>query len=449
MVKQSIQSKQVYRITQRTVEQASVMQMSRDELGAFLQQKSESNPFLEYHEPMPSGQVSTSTLEGGFDLDDAEPSGQLDSGNASEKGEFTFQISSKPSFYDKIGEQVAIEFAENRQKMIAFSLLDSCDERGYLTKSVADIADSLKTKEKDIRDVQAKMAFFEPVGCFADDFATSIKWQLQYNGIWDIKHQKALEQLANGQVITDKDLHSGVWNDIRKCNPAPASEYDIDQSMHLAPDLVAALEGGEYRVNLNEAALPKILVNKEFQNQLANSRKSSDRRFYIDNLREAGEISRMLEIRALNLLNIANYIVQKQKGFLQKGIYYLMPLGFAEVAEKLEISTSTVSRLVNQKYIQTPSGTFELRFFFNGDVGDNTSSRTIKQMIADLVEAENKLYPLSDQDISDDMTSLGVSINRRLVAKYRKELRLPIAGKRSLIGKRKYSLREEVEKSRK
>jgi RNA polymerase sigma-54 factor len=311
---------------------------------------------------------------------------------------------------------------------------------GRLTAAPADIAKALNADLSRVEDVRARMMRFDPVGLFARDLKECLAAQLAEKNRLDPAMATLLDNL---DLLAKRDLRQlgvlcGVDNDdlldmimeIRRLNPKPAAGFDDTTPVTVVPDvLMRAAPDGGWLLELNPETMPRVLVNQNFYARILPGVKRADRTFLSEQLQSANWLVKSLQQRAQTILKVASAIVQRQEGFFRHGISHLRPLILRDIAEEVELHESTVSRVTANKYIATPRGVFELKFFFTtaiaGTEGESHSAETVRYRIRALVDAEPPDDILSDDAIVRTLRKEGVDIARRTVAKYRDALHIP------------------------
>lgn len=225
---------------------------------------------------------------------------------------------------------------------------------------------------------------------------------------------------------------------IKTLNPRPGAAYHSEQAQYIVPDLIVTLENDTIELDLFQKHLPNVQFQKDYYKMMSSYKDQQVKHFLKEKTQDYQWIMRSLRQRKETLLKVGMAIIQKQYDFFLKGPEYLKPLTMKEISEEINVHESTVSRAVREKFIQTPFGTYELRYFFSTsimksnsiDEEDQASAQQVKMRISHLIEQENKLKPLSDQGIADDLKNEGIIISRRTVAKYRDQLNIPSSSKR-------------------
>ncbi|KQT43096.1 RNA polymerase sigma-54 factor [Aureimonas sp. Leaf454] len=339
--------------------------------------------------------------------------------------------------------ELAEAIADPLDRRIAEAMVEHLDEAGYLRIDVSEMAVALGVpKARLLRILRRLQAEAEPAGLFALDLADCLSIQLRRQGRLDPVMETVLAHLdllarrdfATLRRLTGED-EAGLLDilaEIRRLDPKPGHAFESGPADVVVPDVVVSeASDGSWRIELNPAALPRVLVHSHYVERIATGRLSADERtFLTDCHASANWLVRSLDQRARTILKVASEIVRRQDGFLTEGITGLKPLTLMAVAEAVGMHESTISRVTANKYIATPRGTFELKFFFTVAIastggGDPHSAESVKHRIRTLVAAEGPGAVLSDDDIADRLKEEGVELARRTVAKYREALGIP------------------------
>jgi RNA polymerase sigma-54 factor len=336
-------------------------------------------------------------------------------------------------------EQLATEVEDNRDQMLGSLLIDRLDEQGYLREDLTDLQAALNVEEGRLRSVLDALRSFDPPGIFARDLADCLALQLEDQGKLD-KPFEAL--LANLPLLASRDwpalrratgLDDETLQDyvqaIKHLNPRPAGDFEQLIVQTAVPDVLMKKlpreVGGGWRVELNSDTLPRVLVNQTYATEVLNQAKTKDDQAYVQaQYNSASWLVRALDQRAQTILKVAAAIIEAQEGFFLYGIEFLKPLTLREIAEEVDVHESTVSRVTTNKYIGTPRGLLELKFFFSsgvggGDGGPAYASEAVKARIKALIDAEKPTAVLSDDALVEILKGEGVELARRTVAKYR------------------------------
>ena len=347
----------------------------------------------------------------------------------------------RPPLRDHLGEQLRLSFADPVDRMIGAHLIALLCPAGRLTADPADIAKAMALKLARIEAVRAVMMRFDPPGMFARDLKECLAAQLAEKNRLDPAMRTLLdnlEMLARRETralmrlcgVDAEDLAEMIA-EIRALDPKPGASYDVDPVRSVVPDLLMRPAPGDtWVIELNPDTLPRVLVNEVYYARVAPKAKKEDRVFLTDHLASANWLVRSLQQRAQTILKVAAEIIRLQDGFLRKGVAHLRPLILRDIAEAVELHESTVSRVTSNKYIATPRGTFELKYFFTTSIGavdggESHSSESVRHRIRQMIEAEAASAILSDDHIVTLLRQEGVDIARRTVAKYREAMHIP------------------------
>jgi len=344
------------------------------------------------------------------------------------------------SLREHLSEQLRLAFAAPRERLIGAHLLTLLDPAGRLSATPAALAAALGAPLEDIERVRKRMIEFDPVGCFALDLRECLAAQLAERNRLDpamaalLDHLDLLARREMNELraicgVDAEDLADMVA-ELRRLDPKPGTRFDAEPLAPLVPDiLMRREEAGSFRLELNPDTLPRVLVNHAFHARVSIGARGPERTFLAERLAAANWLVRSLEQRAETILKVAAEIVRRQNGFFEHGIGHLRPLILRDVAEMVEMHESTVSRVTANKYIATPRGIFELKYFFTtaiaGVDGETHSAEAVRQRIRTLIDEEPPAAVLSDDAIVAALRREGVDIARRTVAKYREALRIP------------------------
>ena len=346
------------------------------------------------------------------------------------------------SLRELLAEQARLTFGDARDRFIAGQMIALLDPAGRLSVTDAAIAGALGCEEAVVTAVRRRMQRFEPPGLFCADLRECLAVQLAELNRLDPAMQALLdhlEMLARRDMAgllrvcaVDAEDLAGMIAEIRRLNPKPGAQTDGEQAPLVVPDvLMRRLPDGTWQLELNPETLPRVLVNRGFHaTAQTGSRSKEDKAFIAEKLQAANWLVRSLEQRANTILRVAAEIVRRQEGFFRYGVGHLRPLILRDVADELGMHESTVSRVTANKYIATPRGTLELKYFFTTAIagtrgGESFSAEAIRHRIRDMVDAETAEDVLSDDAIVERLRAEGVDIARRTVAKYRDALRIP------------------------
>lgn len=381
-------------------------------------------------------------FDAGSKMADIGAGGNLKFENAEDA--FENRMSSEKTLREHLTEQLYMSFDDQRDHMIGAMLIDQIDEAGYLRADHAQLAENLNCSVERIDRLLAEMKGFDPTGIFAEDLAECLALQLEEQGRLDAPMQKLLANLdllarheirKLGQVCEVNETYlQDMIEEIRALNPRPASLFEHLVVQTAVPDvLMKRLPknlGGGWRVELNNDTLPKVLVNKEYYTEVAQTAaRKTDKDYLATQLHNANWLVKALDQRAQTILKVAGEIIEQQEAFFNYGIEFLRPLTLKDIAEKIDMHESTVSRVTTGKYMGTPRGLFELKFFFSTalggeDGGISHAAEAVKARIKSLIDAEDPKKVLSDDKIVALLKEEGIELARRTVAKYREAMHI-------------------------
>ena len=339
---------------------------------------------------------------------------------------------------EHLAEQIGAEAHDAREALIASRIVHELDEAGYLHTELRDIADTLNVPLAEVERGLAVVQSLDPTGVGARNLSECLALQAKEADRYDpcmarlIDH---LDVLAGGDIArlrrlcdVDEEDFADMLAELRSYDPKPGCRYGGGGETAVVPDvLVEPAKGGGWTIRLNEASLPRLVVNRDYFVELkAGSRDKASRAWLNEQLGEADWLIRVLDQRQKTILKTASEIVTRQEGFFREGVSAMRPLTLREVAETIDMHESTVSRVTSNKYLSCPRGTFEMKYFFSSGVaaadGEGASSEAIKARIKALCGAEDPKKILSDQKLADMLNAEGFDLARRTVAKYREAI---------------------------
>ena len=344
------------------------------------------------------------------------------------------------SLREYLGEQLRLSFDDPVDRMIGAHLIALLCPAGRLTAEPAAIAAAMAIPLERVESVRARMMRFDPVGLFARDLKECLAAQLAERNRLDpamVALLDNLDLLARRDMRRlmavcgiDADDLADMIAEIRTLDPKPAANYESAPPQLVVPDILMRSSPDEgWLIELNPDTMPRLLVNERFYARVAPRARKEDRLFLAEQLASANWLVRSLQQRAQTILKVAAEIIRQQDGFLRHGVAHLRPLILRDIAEAVEMHESTVSRVTANKFIATPRGTFELKYFFTtaiaGTDGESHSAEAVRHRIRAMVGAETTDDILSDDAIVAALRGEGVDIARRTVAKYREALRIP------------------------
>ncbi len=352
-------------------------------------------------------------------------------------------VASRKTLADVLNEQIPFVLPDAIDRLIAQHLVDQLDEAGYLQGSTAETALKLGKPVAEIERVLSRLQELDPPGVFARSLSECLAIQLRARDRLDPAMAVLvdnLELLARRDFATLKKL-CGVGEEdlldmlaeIRKLDPKPGTRYETSASEAVMPDIVVrAAPDGSWQVELNPDTLPRVLVHRDYYAAVSRhtDRNSEDYAFLNECLQTANWLTRSLDQRARTIMKVATEIVRQQDAFLMHGVDHLRPLNLKTVAEAIKMHESTVSRVTSNKYMLTPRGLFELKYFFTVSIGsaeggDSHSAESVRHRIRTMIAQELPDAVLSDDDIVDILRKGGVELARRTVAKYREAMNIP------------------------
>lgn len=351
-------------------------------------------------------------------------------------------VAAKPTLAEHLAEQLNIACADPTDRMIGRALIDSLDEVGYFRDDLAETAERLGASPQRVERVLKTIQTFDPSGVGARDLAECLAIQLHERDRFDPAMQALIANLpllAKREFATlrricgvdDEDIMDMVA-EIRRLDPKPGRAFGGETLQPVAPDVIvrAASDGG-WRVELNTEVLPRVLVNQSYAATVNASRvNEADKSFLANCLQNANWLTKSLEQRARTILKVASEIVRQQDGFLAHGVEHLRPLNLRTIADAIGMHESTVSRVTSNKYMATPRGLFEMKYFFTASIaaqggGEAHSAEAVRFRIKQMIDQEGADGVLSDDAIVTRLKDANIDIARRTVAKYRESLRIP------------------------
>ena len=347
----------------------------------------------------------------------------------------------RPPLREYLGEQLRLSFSDPADRMIGAHLIALLCPAGRLTADPAAIAHAMGVPLERVERVRAIMMGFDPSGLFARDLKECLAAQLREKNRLDPAMRALLDNL---EMLARRDLRglmkvcgvdaedlADMIGEIRALDPKPGASHDAEPVRAVVPDLLMRAAPGEtWLIELNPDTVPRVLVNETFFARVAPRANKADRVFLSDHLASANWLVRSLQQRAQTILKVAAEIMRMQDGFLRHGVTHMRPLILRDVASAVEMHESTVSRVTSNKYIATPRGVFELKYFFTTmigsvDGGEGHSSAAVRHRIRQLIEQESPGAILSDDQLVTILRKEGVDIARRTVAKYREAMHIP------------------------
>ncbi len=491
-MKQSLQLKlgQQLTMTPQLQQAIKLLQLSTLDLQQEIQQALDSNPLLEMDEDDMSPEAAADTAEAGADNDRDDPDGTAElagegdwDGNMPDElpvdtqwddllpsasaplaaaddmpdSDFESRNTAGESLREQLMWQLNLTRLSDTDRLIALAIIDATDENGRLVLELEDILQALtEDTELDIEldeivAVLHRLQQFEPAGVCTRDLQECLLVQLRQlppSTPWleqaRVILSRHLAQLGSGDFkqimrrtrLKEHELKQ-VLGLIQSLDPNPGQSVVEDSTEYVVPDVFVSKKDGRWVVELNPDIAPRLRINSNYASLIKRADNSADNTFLRENLQEARWFLKSLHSRNETLMKVATKIVEHQRNFLEYGTEAMKPLVLHDIADAVEMHESTISRVTTQKYMHTPRGVFELKYFFSSHVattsGGECSSTAIRALIKKLVAAENPGKPLSDNKITQLLEEQGVKVARRTIAKYRETLMIPPSNERKRL----------------
>ncbi|WP_076420118.1 RNA polymerase factor sigma-54 [Colwellia sp. UCD-KL20] len=387
--------------------------------------------------------------------DESYSAGVSNTGSISSPSEdYTYQGETKDSLQDHLLWQMELTPFSDTDKTIAIAIIEAIDESGYLTVSCEEILDCVGIEGVELDEIQAvlkRINVFDPIGvgaCSVSDclliqlnqFDLATPWLKEAKQVVkdyiDLLGNRDYRQLMRKMRLKEDPLRE-VLRLIQSLDPRPGDSVVKGEDQYVIPDVSVEKKNGRWVVELNPDTAPKLSVNQQYAAMTRTMKSTNDTQFIRSNLQEAKWFIKSLESRNETLLKVSNCIVQRQQGFFEHGPESMRPMVLNDIAEAVEMHESTISRVTTQKYMHTPRGIFELKYFFSSHVstenGGDCSSTAIRELIKKLVAAEIPAKPLSDNKMAEILAEQGIKVARRTVAKYRESLSIPPSNQRKSL----------------
>ncbi|MEM9283474.1 MAG: RNA polymerase factor sigma-54 [Verrucomicrobiota bacterium] len=426
------------------------------ELRHLIQQEMVENPTLEEESTEVSlEEVSSPSEDDGFEDEFAELS-QLDEewreymaqsrsaaprrDDADEKHQFVMDSIVEPiTLQEHLLNQLSVSDADGKGREIAAMLIGNIDEHGFLQIELEDLSFDMGIPFDQLTEARDLIQSFDPVGVGAQDLRECLLIQLERIG----KHhsleyrvvdhhldelaRKRYPQIAKRLSVTPEQITKAA-EFIAMLDPRPGSRFGGDSNTYVNPDVSVERVGGEWIVSMNNEQIPRLRISNAYKDLMASGNGRDARSYIRDKIRAGKFLIKSIHQRQQTIQSIASEIVKRQQEFLENGPSRLKPMNMAQVADEVGVHETTVSRAVSGKYISTPHGVYEMRYFFTTgyetDGGESLSNTSVKQALAEMVAEEDPRKPLSDQRLVQELEKSGIKIARRTVAKYREELNI-------------------------
>ncbi|WP_433744506.1 RNA polymerase factor sigma-54 [Falsibacillus pallidus] len=423
-------------MTQELSQAIALLQYSTQELFSFLEQKVMENPLIGLESPdvqlmdPRSDRIRTNRI--------AQPN--------KTKQEWLERVAQKPdTLQEHLFSQLIMKTLTFKQKQILDLLLYNFDANGYLTASTDEIACEADAPVEEAEKLLTQIQSLDPAGVGARNLRECLLLQVKrregapqwteeilMNHFQEFADRK-WKDIASKLSCSLKEIQA-VSDFIQTLTPRPAAEYGAHPSIYIIPELIVEVKDGQIRLRHHDSSVPHLIFHKEYYDEMEKYKDKGVKSFLKDKFQDYQFLMKSLHQRQETILKVGTALIELQTEFFLKGPKHLKPLTMKQLAEEIEVHESTVSRAVREKYIQTPFGTFELKSFFSSGVATNedgdASSSTVKNLIQEWIDEEDKKSPISDQAIADRLKEEGLKVSRRTVAKYRDQLQIPASSKR-------------------
>ena len=500
-MKQSLQLRigQSLTMTPQLQQAIRLLQLSSLELQTEIQEVLESNPMLEIEEDSASSdplentsqstedkdrkeqdadtQTDTSSQDLDMNLDNNHdmpedlpvdsqwddiyeppmPSSNVSAGDNDKAREFLEnQSSNDDALVEHLMQQLLVTPMSDTDRAIALAIIDGIDDDGYLQESVDDILsglqDEFEIEQDEVEAVLHLIQRFDPLGVGARDLRECLLLQMEQFTSDDFAGLKKARQIVKDHIdllgshdyaklkrynrVSDEEL-AEIIRFIQRLNPKPGGCISQSSPQYVIPDVFVSKQEGRWNVRLNNETAPKLRINSTYASYIQRGKQSDDNTFLRNNMQEARWFIKSLQSRNETLMRVATSIVEHQRTFLEYGEEGMKPLVLREIAEELELHESTISRVTTQKYMHTPRGVFEFKYFFSSHVstadGGECSATAIRAMIKKLIESEDPRKPMSDNKLASLLVEQGINVARRTVAKYREAMMIPPSNERKRL----------------
>lgn len=439
----------------------AILQMSAIDLAEFVDQQLLENPCLEMADEeikpveVVEDRADQGTDDQQWDMDwqeyfaDKSDSGytqQERSGLRDDPG-FEHFLNREPDLQEYLLSQLSLVALQPKEKHIGQFLIGNIDDHGYLRMDLSEVAQHYDVDLEFVEQVLKVIQGFDPTGVGARALTECLLLQLEALEFRDpllmVLISEHLTELGQGKLpkvakqlkVSLKRLQDAL-DCLRQLDPKPGRKFSGSNDVrYIVPDIVVERVGEEYIVLVNDTSVPRLMVNQNYRQVLSGAVGDVDTKKYVETkVNSAAWLIKNIEQRRLTLYKVANCIVNQQRAFFDHGVKYLKPLTLKQVAEVVELHESTISRATANKYMQTPQGVYEMKFFFASGVdnggGEVVAAQGVKRLLRELVERENPQKPLSDQKLAELLVERGINIARRTITKYREGLQIPAANKR-------------------
>ena len=354
----------------------------------------------------------------------------------------------EPSLQEHLLWQLNLSVDNDRMSFIGSCIIGNINADGYLNANINDIGEISHADESEVLTVLKIVQEFEPLGVGARSLQESLKIQAQADSnctplvlklienYLDRLEERYLAKVSSELNVRIESILEAIKK-IKGYNPKPGQTFNSERIDYVVPDIFVVKTEKGYDVTLNDDGIPRLRISPYYQSLLKNSAKGETKDYLEEKHKSALWFLKSIDQRRQTIHKVGKSIIKLQKEFLDRGLSYLKPMILKDVAKDIEMHESTVSRITTNKYIDTPQGVFELKFFFHSGIksymGNNMSSIRVKNIIKEIIATEDEKKPLTDDEMVKTLTHKNVKIARRTVTKYRKELNIPSASKRKRI----------------
>ncbi len=465
-LKQSLSLSQQLIMTPQLQQAIKLLQLSRLELLETITQEMETNPLLDEQISEDGDDEKTATEDktekGGDTEEQPTPEVTVDehinedmdweaylseyntgwaetSFDGRELPPFESMTSSKTNLYSHLMWQLNMSTLDDCQKEIGLQIIGNVDDNGYLQISIEEICQATDCARNEVLETLRQVQMFDPIGISARDTQECLLIQARFQDLggtivekiimhhMDNLENKKYDRIARNLSVPVQEVLSAV-SVITNFEPKPGRMYNDEETIYITPDIYVFKRGDDYEIILNEDGMPKLRINNYYRQLLSsNDPTGKDTKQYIyDKLKSAAWLIKSIQQRQRTIYKVTESIVQFQRNFFDKGVIHLKPLVLRDVAEHIQMHESTISRVTTNKYVHTPQGIFELKYFFNSAInsleGDSIASESVKEHIRNIIKSEKKTKPYSDQEVAGILKRFNVNVARRTVAKYRETL---------------------------
>ena len=432
-------------LTPQQILQTLVLQLNSNTLEQKVLDELESNPLLESVDSNEDDQNEDLISEVDYedDPDEFEPANIYSNQKINED----IPIEEQLDFLQNLSNQLSEFNLSEKERDIAEEIVWNLDENGYLSLDIILIADRFNVTENDAEKVLLKVQKLNPPGIGARNLQECLLLQLNKKN--QENHRKVIElhfdkfvnhnykPIVNALGLKNKELEN-IIADIKKLNPYPGEGKIKNNNDAIIPDLIISFEKNEWKIAINDSWITDLSINRDYLDMMGKNTTSKDTKLFLNQkFDSANWLIKAIEQRHKTLTSVMNEIIKYQPNFFNGDISSLKPMKLKDIADKLNMDISTISRSTRNKYVDTPFGLFELKSFFTksfgSDGGEDVSTKVIKDLLKQLIKTEVKQKPLTDANLADELKLKGYPIARRTVTKYREELKFPSARQRRQI----------------